>query len=69
MNVTTETIEAPTKTQLTEEVARLKAAVTDAHTRGFHTLTCEPCDKRPWNRYSPHAYNSATDDLATALKP
>jgi hypothetical protein len=70
MNVeTTEILTAPTATAKDLELARLRAAVTDAHARGFHTLTCEPSEKRPWNRYSPHAYNSATTDTAVALKP
>lgn len=41
-------------------VAELKAAVEDALSRGFAVLTCEPHDKSPWNKYSPHAVNSST---------
>jgi len=58
----------PTALELLE-LSRLRAAVTDAHARGFHTLTCEIQEKRNWFKYSPHSHLSATDDLPTALKP
>src|ERR1700723_3116322 len=58
-----------TQTSTAVELSRLRAAVTDAHARGFHTLTCEIRKKSPWARYSKHAYNSATTDPAVALKP
>ena len=41
-------------------VAELKAAAEDALSRGFAILTCEPHDKNPWAKYSPHAVNSST---------
>jgi hypothetical protein len=48
-------------------VAELKAAVEDALSRGFAVLTCEPHDKSPWNKYSPHAVNSSTRVPEVAL--
>lgn len=41
-------------------VQELKAAAEDALSRGFAILTCEPHDKSPWAKYSPHAVNSST---------
>src|SRR6266496_2109200 len=45
-------------------VQQLKAAAFDAVSRGFAILICEPHDKNPWPKYSPHAVNSATRDPA-----
>lgn len=41
-------------------VAALKAAAEDALSRGFAILVCEPHDKAPYAKYSPHAVNSST---------
>jgi hypothetical protein len=51
---------------LTQEIL---ASAKDALARGFKILACEPKDKAPWARYSPHAVNSATNDAAIALRP
>jgi hypothetical protein len=48
-------------------VAELKAAAEDALSRGFAILTCEPHDKSPWAKYSPHAVNSSTRKPDVAL--
>lgn len=50
-------------------VAELRASAQDAMSRGFAILTCEPHEKNPFPKYSPHAVNSATLDPAVALKP
>lgn len=49
-------------------VAELRAAAEDALGRGFAILTCEPHDKSPWAKYSPHAVNSSTRDPLIALR-
>jgi hypothetical protein len=41
-------------------VAELRASAEDALSRGFAILTCEPRDKNPYVKYSPHAVNSCT---------
>lgn len=51
-----------------EIVAQLRQAAFDAVSRGFSILVCEPHDKNPWAKYSPHAVNSATRDAALAYK-
>jgi len=48
-------------------VAELKAAAEDALSRGFAILTCEPHDKAPYAKYSPHAVNSSTRKPEVAL--
>lgn len=48
-------------------VAELKAAVEDALARGFAVLTCEPRDKSPYSKWSPHAVNSSTRKPEEAL--
>lgn len=48
-------------------VAELKAAAEDALARGFAILTCEPHDKAPYAKYSPHAVNSSTRKPEQAL--
>jgi len=45
------------------------ASAKDALARGFKILACEPKDKAPYAKYSPHAVNSATNDAAIALRP
>jgi len=49
-------------------VAELKASAVDAVNRGFAILVCEPRDKSPFSKYSPHAINSATRDTQIAFK-
>jgi hypothetical protein len=51
---------------LTQEIL---ASAKDALARGFKILACEPKDKAPYAKYSPHAVNSATNDAAIALRP
>ena len=51
---------------LTQEIL---TCAKDALARGFKILVCEPHDKAPWAKYSPHAVNSATNDAAIALRP
>jgi hypothetical protein len=41
-------------------VAELRAAAEDALSRGFAILTCEPHDKNPYVKYSPHAVYSCS---------
>jgi len=53
----------------TTETLRLAIATNDALTRDFAVLTCEPADKLPWARYSPHGVHSATKDKTKALQP
>lgn len=48
-------------------VAELRASAEDALNRGFAILTCEPHDKAPWAKYSPHAVNSSTRVPEVAL--
>jgi hypothetical protein len=48
-------------------VAELKAEAEKALARGFAILTCEPHDKAPWAKYSPHAVNSSTRKPEIAL--
>jgi hypothetical protein len=50
-----------------EEVLRLRDAALDALARGFAILTCEPKDKAPYAKYSPHAVNSSTRKPEVAL--
>lgn len=50
-------------------VAELKAAAEDSLSRGFAILTCEPHDKAPYSKYSPHAVNSSTRVPEVALAP
>lgn len=47
----------------------LKSAAENALSRGFAILCCEPKEKNPWPKYSPHAVNSATTDPVIALRP
>lgn len=54
---------------ITEEVARLATATEDALSRDFAVLACEPTDKPPYAKYSPHAVHSATTDKTKALQP
>jgi hypothetical protein len=49
-------------------VAELRAAAQASLDRGFSILICEPHDKNPFVKYSPHAVNSATNDATIALK-
>lgn len=51
-----------------EVVKQLRDAAVDAVSRGFAILVCEPHDKNPWPKYSPHAVNSATRDTNLAFK-
>lgn len=51
-----------------EIVKQLKAAAEDSVARGFSILVCEPHDKNPFVKYSPHAVNSATRDTNVAFK-
>src|SRR5580658_3359361 len=67
MNVETETIEAPT--QITDEIARLATAAEDALSRDFAVFAVEEKDKRPYARYAPNGFKSATKDIDTARKP
>jgi hypothetical protein len=48
-------------------VAELKSAAEAALARGFAILTCEPRDKNPYAKYSPHAVNSSTRKPEIAL--
>jgi hypothetical protein len=50
------------------EVSGLRACASYALARGWAILTCEPHDRAPWAKYSPHAVNSATRDPKIALK-
>jgi hypothetical protein len=50
-------------------IEELKASVQDALDRGFFILACEPHDKGPWAKYSPHAVNSATRNPELVFKP
>jgi hypothetical protein len=52
----------------TEIIKQLKSAAVDAVSRGFAILICEPHDKSPWAKYSPHAINSASRDTNTIFK-
>jgi hypothetical protein len=53
-----------------QEIARLALAREKCHkVFGFATLTLEPRSKDPDPTFSPHAYESATTDWATAEKP
>jgi hypothetical protein len=58
--------EAMSESVLTQEIL---ASAKDALARGFKILACEPKDKAPYAKYSPHAVNSATNDAAIALRP
>ena len=49
-------------------VAQLRAAAEDAVARGFSILICEPHQKDPWAKYSPHAVNSCSRDPLVAFK-
>lgn len=49
-------------------VAQLRQAAFESVSRGFSILICEPHDKNPWPKYSPHAVNSATRDASIAYK-
>jgi hypothetical protein len=50
-------------------VAELKAAALESISRGFSILICEPHAKDPWAKYSEHAVNSSTMDVAVASRP
>ena len=50
-------------------VEELLASAKDALARGFAILTCEPGDKKPYVKYSPHAVDSSTRNPDIALKP
>jgi hypothetical protein len=70
MNAISELTATPEATNIiTGEVARLATAVDNAISRDFAVLTCEPRDKLPWARYSPHGVHSATKDKDIASKP
>ena len=51
------------------EIEDLQKSVEDSLARGFYILACNPKDKSPMARYSPHAVNSATNDPETACRP
>lgn len=73
MNVETEALTeiptAPTQTPITDEVARLATATQEALKRDLAVFAVEPQDKRPFSRYAPHGFKSATKDENAALKP
>jgi hypothetical protein len=53
---------------ITNEIARLATAAEDALSRNFAVFAVEPQDKRPYARYAPNGFKSATKDTNIARK-
>ena len=49
-------------------ISELKQSVQDSLDRGFALLICEPHDKAPFAKYSPHAVKSSTRDASALFK-